>query len=163
MNTRFFAVVYFRIDSVTGKREADWYDEKSARTLNLFDSPQLTDKRVKFAIGLREVDRLRDEYEVWISNETVRNFEPTPEFKDDKYFIRLDIKNVDVAHERKRMEKNGWIVVTKGKNNKFLTTFYVCKWDHRMKERFCEDVGESSDESFVNCLKKAKEYYEKHA
>jgi hypothetical protein len=65
-----FAVVYFRIDSMTRLREADWYDETSERTLNLWDSPMITDKRVKFAIGKEEVENLRREYERWISNET---------------------------------------------------------------------------------------------
>lgn len=157
MKTDRFAIVYFRTDSVTGKREADWYDETSARTLNLWDSPKLIDRRVKFAIGTVEVERLHEEYLVWIGNED--NYSHSLNFKDEVYFTKLDVENIDVHGEYQRMVKRGWVIKTKAVNDKTDIKVYANKTDYQFKDLFCQASDISFEKAFMKILKQIKEYY----
>ena len=64
------AICYFYIDSVTGNAEAEFIEDKVKEmgTLETWNSPQLTDKRVRYAFGKENVDKLYREYREWIES-----------------------------------------------------------------------------------------------
>ena len=61
------AIATFYIDSVTNRPEGEFIENKNMEigNINLWSSPKLTDKRIKYAFGKENVEKLYREWLVW--------------------------------------------------------------------------------------------------
>jgi hypothetical protein len=64
------AICIFRIDTVSGKYEAEWHDMRVEGIFQpyLSDSPKITDQHIKYAVGKKQYDQLWQEYLDWLEN-----------------------------------------------------------------------------------------------
>lgn len=64
------AICVFRIDTVSGKYEADWHDaiREGMYDVYLSESPKITDQRIRYAVGKKQCDELWQEYLEWLEN-----------------------------------------------------------------------------------------------